>query len=127
MPNYILLKFAAIQTSQHTYLKEKNIFQSFPVILGEGQNLTDVCIFREKWFTSMGSKVACKRQMFLLAHHPWGTFREEERLRLSDRNSILITQNLSGIQSEALIGRQSRFIVIAIVYKWQTKGRKGQM
>ena len=27
-----------------------------------------------------------------------------ERLRLSDRNSILVTYNLSGIRSEALVG-----------------------
>ena len=67
--------------------------------------------------------------MFLLAHRRWGTFREEERLRLSDRKSILMMQNLSGIQSEALIGRRSSFIVLAIVYEWQTKdkGGKGQM
>ena len=37
--------------------------------------------------------VAGEWQMFLLAHRRWGTFREEERLRLSDRNSILMTQN----------------------------------
>ena len=48
---------------------------------------------------------------------PLGTFRVEERLRLSDRNSILMTQNLSGIWSEALIGRQSSYIVLAIVYE----------
>ena len=44
---------------------------------------------------------------FLLAHRRWETFREEKSLRLSDRNSILMTQNLSGIRSEALIGRRS--------------------
>ena len=32
-----------------------------------------------------------RKQTFRLAHHCWGTFREEERLRLSDRNSILMT------------------------------------
>ena len=48
---------------------------------------------------------------------PLGTFREEERLRLSDKNSILMTQNLSGIWSEALIGQQSSYIVLAIVYE----------
>ena len=35
--------------------------------------------------------IACQRQTFLFAHHRWGTFREEERLQLSDRNSILMT------------------------------------
>ena len=41
-----------------------------------------------------------------------------------------ITQNLSRIRSEALIGPRRSFIVLAIVYEWQTiktKGRKGQM
>ena len=64
--------------------------------------------------------------MFLLAYRRWGMFCEEERLRLSDRNSILMTQNLSGIWSEALIGRQSSYIVLAIVYKWQTKDKRSQ-
>ena len=57
---------------------------------------------------------------------PLGTFREEERLRLSNRNSILMMQNLSGIQSEAIIGRRSSFIVLGIVYKWQTKDKRLQ-
>ena len=48
---------------------------------------------------------------------PLGTFRAEERLRLSDRNSILIKLNLSGIRSEALIGQQSSYIALAIVYE----------
>ena len=43
--------------------------------------------------------------------------RKEECLRLSDRNSILMTQNPSGTRSEALIGRRSSFIVLAIVYE----------
>ena len=72
------------------------------------------------------SFVARERQTFLLAHRHWGTFREEERVWLSDQNSILMTQNLSGIRSEALIGRRSRFIVLAIVYKWQTKDKRPQ-
>ena len=75
-------------------------------------------------------QIACERQTFLLSHHSWETFREEESLRLSDRNSILMTQNLSGIRSEALIiGWRSSFIVLAIVCddRQKTKGRKGQM
>ena len=70
--------------------------------------------------------VACEPQTFLLDHRRWGTFREEERLRLSDRNSILMTQNLSRIRSEALIGRRSSFIVLAIAYEWQTKEKRPQ-
>ena len=42
---------------------------------------------------------------------PLRDVREEKRLRLSERNSMLMTQNLSGILSEALIGRRSSFIV----------------
>ena len=55
--------------------------------------------------------IACERQTFLLAHRRRRTFLEEERLRLSDRNSILMTQNLPGIRSEALIG--GRIVVLA--------------
>ena len=40
---------------------------------------------------------------------PLHTFRQKERLRLSQRNSMLITYNLSGIWSEALIGRRSSY------------------
>ena len=74
----------------------------------------------------MANLLASAWQTFLLAHRHWGTFREEERLRLSDRNSILITQNLSGFQSEALIGWRSSFIVLLIVYQWQTKDKRPQ-
>ena len=78
-----------------------------------------------KWYcVSWG--VACERQTFLLAHRHWGAFREEERLRLNNRNSIPMTQNLSRIRSEALIGWRSSFIVLAIVYEWQTKDKKLQ-
>ena len=35
--------------------------------------------------------IACQWQTFLFAHRRWGMFREEERLQLSDRNSILMT------------------------------------
>ena len=55
--------------------------------------------------------------MFLIAHRRLGTFREEEHLRLNDRNAILMMQNLSGIRSEELIGQRSSFIVLAIVYE----------
>ena len=81
------------------------------------QYINDVAIF------SWGSLLACERQTSLLAHRRWGTFHEKERLRLIDRNSILMTQNLSGIRSD---GPRSRFIVLAIVYKWQTKDKRPQ-
>ena len=64
--------------------------------------------------------------MFLLAHCRWVKFREEERLLPSDRNSTLMTQNLSRIRSEPLIGRRSSFIIFAIVYEWQTKDKRPQ-
>ena len=35
-----------------------------------------------------------------------------------------MTQNLSGIRSEALIGRRSSYIVSGIVYEWQTKDKR---
>ena len=35
--------------------------------------------------------LACEKETFLLAHRRLGTFHEEERLRLSDGNSILMT------------------------------------
>ena len=55
-----------------------------------------------------------------------GTFRAEKRLLLSDRNSILMTWNLSRIRSEALIGRRSNYIVLAIAYEWQTRDKRPQ-
>ena len=76
----------------------------------------EIAVFIIKW-RRCSPHIVCERQTFLLAHRHRGTFREEERLRLSDRNSILMTQNLSGIRSEALIGRWSSFIVLAIVYE----------
>ena len=47
---------------------------------------------------------------------PQGTFREKERLGLS----------VSGIRSGALIGRRSSYIVLGIVYEWQTKDKRLQ-
>ena len=84
-----------------------------------------------KRYKRLGARSVCPHELTLILvppHRRWGTFREEEeRLQLSERNSILMTQNLSGIRSEALIGRRSSFIVLAIVYEWQTKDGKGQM
>ena len=54
------------------------------------------------------------------------TYRHKKRLHLSDRNSIVMTQNLSRIRSDALIGRRSSFIVLAIVYERQTKDKRRQ-
>ena len=86
------------------------------------------CIKRHKGWDCCETRfsIACERQTFLLAHRRKGTFSQEERLGLIDRNSILMTQNLSGIRSEALIGRRSSFIVLAIVYEWQTKDKRPQ-
>ena len=41
---------------------------------------------------------------------------QKRRLRLSDRNSILMTYNLSGIWSGALIGRRSSYPILIISY-----------
>ena len=55
------------------------------------------------------------------------SFRQEGRDR--DCNSILMTKDLCGIWSGALIGRRSSYIVLAVVYEWptKTKGHEGQM
>ena len=41
---------------------------------------------------------------------------QKRRLRLSDRNSILMTYNLSGIWLGALIGRRSSYPILIISY-----------
>ena len=41
---------------------------------------------------------------------------QKRRLHLSDRNSILMTYNLSGIWSGALIGRRSSYPILIIRY-----------
>ena len=48
---------------------------------------------KRQWttFLKYSEVVACERQTFLLAHRRWGTFGVKERLRLSDKNSILMT------------------------------------
>ena len=51
--------------------------------------------------------IACERQTFLLAHHHWGTFREEEPLPLSDRNSILMTKINVYIINPVVMGFQN--------------------
>ena len=47
---------------------------------------------------------------------PLGTFHQEGRLHLSNRNSMLMMENLSGNWSGVLIGQRSSYIVLAIVY-----------
>ena len=63
------------------YCSKFNLSPIAPV--GEGLN------FKEQTITVCG--VGCERQTFLLAHRRHRTFRKEEPLRLSDRNSILMT------------------------------------
>ena len=48
---------------------------------------------RSTFFTSyfIDGRVSLRKQPFLRPSSPLETFREEERLRLSDRNSILMT------------------------------------
>ena len=68
--------------------------------------------------------VACERLTFLLAHRRWGTFREEERLRLSVRNSILMTLLNVYIINPVVMGFQMqicsilRFSWSILVIKW---------
>ena len=61
-------------------------------------------------------QLACERQTFLLAHRRWGTFREEERLRLSDRNSILMTQINVYIINPVVMGFQIQICPILRVF-----------
>ena len=37
------------------------------------------------------------------------------------------TDDVKSVQNPTLIGQQASYIVLAIVYEWQTKGYKGQM
>ena len=49
-----------------------------------------------------------RKQPFLLAPRRWGCFHEEERLRLSDRNSILMTQINVYIINPVVMGFQTQ-------------------
>ena len=61
--------------------------------------------------------IACERQTFLLAHHHWGTFREEEPLPLSDRNSILMTKINVYIINPVVMGFQMQICSI-LRFSW---------
>ena len=61
--------------------------------------------------------IACERQTFLLAHRHWGTFREEEPLRLSDRNSILMTKINVYIINPVVMGFQMQICSI-LRFSW---------
>ena len=61
--------------------------------------------------------IACERQTFLLAHCHWGTFHEEEPLRLSDRNSILMTKINVYIINPVVMGFQMQICSI-LRFSW---------
>ena len=61
--------------------------------------------------------IACERQTFLLAHRHWGTFRKEEPLRLSDRNSILMTKINVYIINPVVMGFQMQICSI-LRFSW---------
>ena len=61
--------------------------------------------------------IACERQTFLLAHRHWGTFHEEEPLRLSDRNSILMTKINVYIINPVVMGFQMQICSI-LRFSW---------
>ena len=61
--------------------------------------------------------IACERQTFLLAHRHWGTFREEEPLRLNDRNSILMTKINVYIINPVVMGFQMQICSI-LRFSW---------
>ena len=55
-----------------------------------------------------------RKQTFRLVHRRWGTFREEERLRLSDRNSILMTYINVYIINPVVMGFQMQICSILV-------------
>ena len=55
-----------------------------------------------------------RKQTFCLVHRRWGTFREEERLRLSDRNSILMTYINVYIINPVVMGFQMQICSILV-------------
>ena len=58
-----------------------------------------------------------RKQTFRLVHRRWGTFREEERLRLSDRNSILMTYINVYIINPVVMGFQMQICSI-LRFSW---------
>ena len=58
-----------------------------------------------------------RKQTFRLVHRRWGTFREEERLRLSDRNSILMTYINVYIINPVVMGFQMQICSI-LHFSW---------
>ena len=55
-----------------------------------------------------------RKQTFRLVHRRWGTFREEEGLRLSDRNSILMTYINVYIINPVVMGFQMQISSILV-------------
>ena len=58
-----------------------------------------------------------RKQTFRLVHRRWGRFREEERLRLSDRNSILMTYINVYIINPVVMGFQMQICSI-LRFSW---------
>ena len=77
----------------HHYTQEQNSSPHFP------------------WIRSL------RKQTFRLVHRRWGTFREEERLRLSDRNSILMTYINVYIINPVVMGFQMQICSI-LRFSW---------
>ena len=63
--------------------EEKNSRLGRAIVRRQNRHTTQAIVWR--------SLDSLRKQTFLLAHRSWGTFRAEERLRLSDRNSMLMT------------------------------------
>ena len=61
--------------------------------------------------------LACERQTFLLAYGRWGMFHEEERLRLSGRNFILMTSINVNIINLVVMGFQMQICSI-LCFSW---------
>ena len=73
------VKYGEIKTNQKANAKKKNYFTVHHYTQEQNSSPHFPCIRSQR------------KQTFGLAHRRWETFREEERLRLSDRNYILMT------------------------------------
>ena len=71
-----------------------------------------------------------RKHPFLLALRSWGRFaRRNERWRLSARQKFH-TNDVKSVRTEALIGRRSSYIALAILHandRQEEKGLSGQM
>ena len=75
---------------QYRYSNSRDIVAISPSFTPTTRAPQRACLLAIIMFSSQAFG-SLQKQMFLLTHRRWGTFREEECLRLSDRNFILMT------------------------------------